>query len=103
MLMKKVIGFDWDSGNLRKNEKKHCVTDREPEEIFFNKPIIIAHDLLHSTHEKRFSALGITSAKRLLNIVFTMRHNRIRVISARPMSKKERIIYEKEKKKNTKF
>lgn len=92
-----IKGFEWDRGNSRKNEIKHGVTDREAEEIFFNQPILIARDIIHSTLEERFSALGITYSRRLLNVVFTFRNNRIRVISARPMSRKERMVYEKEK------
>ncbi len=30
-------GFEWDQGNLGKNERKHAVTDRECEEMFFNR------------------------------------------------------------------
>ena len=36
-LLRGVAGFNWDKGNAGKNEKKHGVTDRESEEIFFNR------------------------------------------------------------------
>jgi uncharacterized DUF497 family protein len=38
-LLRGIKGFEWDEGNSAKNEAKHGVTDRESEEIFFNKPL----------------------------------------------------------------
>jgi hypothetical protein len=86
-LLRGVKGFEWDEGNSAKNEAKHGVTDRESEEIFFNKPLVVAR----SSKEKeiRYVALGKTYGSRLLTVVFTVRANRIRVISARPMSRNE--------------
>ena len=43
---------------------------------------------------RRYYALGQTDARRLLFIVFTIRDDLIRVISARPMSRRERRVYE---------
>ena len=90
-----VQGFEWDGGNSDKNEKKHGVTDREAEEIFFNKPLIIGRSP-KGEPEVRYAALGKTYGSRLLTVVFTVRSKRIRVISARPMSRREREFYEKE-------
>jgi uncharacterized protein len=85
-------GFDWDSGNVGKNEK-HDVEPEEAEQIFFNEPLLIVADVKHSKSEKRWHALGRT-AKRQLFVVFTVRRKLIRIISARAMNKKERNIYE---------
>lgn len=90
------LSFDWDKGNLDKNLKKHKVYFKEAEEIFFNKPLKIFPDRNHSIREKRFAALGVTNRKRKLTIVFTLRGEKIRVISARDQSRKERSEYEKE-------
>jgi uncharacterized DUF497 family protein len=90
-----IRGFEWDDGNSGKNEKKHGVTDREAEEIFFNKPLVIGRSL-KGEPEIRYAALGKTYGSRLLAVVFIIRSRMIRVISARPMSKKERTLYEKE-------
>lgn len=89
-----VEGFEWDEGNIKKNWEKHVVAHIECEEIFFNKPIIIKKAELHSTMEDRYFAIGKTDTIRLLFIVFTVRGNKIRVISARDMSRKERKVYE---------
>ena len=91
-----LYGFDWDDHNRDKNEKKHGVTCLECEEVFFNHPLIVVKDPRHSLREKRYLALGQTRGKRLLFIAFTLRKQKIRVVSARPMSRKEREIYEKE-------
>lgn len=86
-------GFNWDGANLAKNWEKHRVTPWECEQAFFNVPLVVADDLAHSTVEPRYYVLGQTDAGRRLFIVFTTRKRRIRVISARDMSPKERRMY----------
>lgn len=92
-----VTGFQWDAGNAYKSQDKHGVTQGEAEEIFFNQPLLISGDEKHSEREHRFLALGVTSSGMMLSVVFTLRNKAtlIRVVSARPMSKKERAFYEK--------
>ena len=90
---KKFEGFDWNEGNLLKNKLKHRVNIKECEEVFYNKPLLINEDNNHSNKEIRFQALGVTGNNRLLFIVFTKRNNKVRVISARDQSKKERLIF----------
>src|SRR3989344_3809008 len=91
-------GFEWDENNQNKNWLGHKVTNDECEDVFYNEPLVIFLDQKHSAQEKRFVAYGITDQKRKLTIIFTMRKNRIRVISARDQSKKERRTYEKTEK-----
>jgi uncharacterized DUF497 family protein len=88
-----VTGFQWDQGNLEKNWLKHGVSPLECEQVFFNQPLVVAPDLKHSQDEERFFALGRTDTDRYLFVVFTVRRRKLRVISARDMSRKERIIY----------
>ena len=92
-----VIGFEWDSGNRRKNEVKHSVTQMEAEEVFFNNPLLISTDDKHSEIENRYLALGKTNKDRGLTIIFTLRQNGtlIRVISARDQHRKDRHLYAK--------
>jgi uncharacterized DUF497 family protein len=87
-------GFEWDAGNAGKNQERHQVSDGECEQVFFQRPILIAPDAMHSRDEPRYAALGQTAAGRRLTIVFTVRGESIRVISARPMSRRERRVYE---------
>lgn len=88
-----AAGFQWDAGNATKNWSKHDVTQAECEQLFFNAPLVPAADPGHSGAEPRFFALGQTDAGRLLLEVFTLRGTLIRVISARPMSRREREVY----------
>lgn len=90
-----ISGFEWDDGNVRKNEK-HGVSAAEAEQIFFNQPLLWLIDEKHSQIEPRFHALGRTDAGRALHITFTLRQagKAIRVISARDMHRKEKAVYE---------
>ena len=63
-----------------------------------SNPLRGGDDERHSGVEERFFALGKTDRGKRLFIVFTLRDNQIRIISARSMSKKERSIYEKQEK-----
>jgi uncharacterized DUF497 family protein len=90
----KCKGFQWDEGNSEKNWLKHEVSRAECEQIFFNHPLVVRHDTEHSQGDEiRFYALGQTDRSRLLFLVFTVRDQLIRVITARDMSKRERRIY----------
>ena len=91
-------GFEWDEGNARKSAEKHDVSQAEAESVFFSDPLVIVPDPRHSHTEPRNHALGRTAAGRLLHIVFTLRRQEtlIRVISARDMHRKERVVYAKE-------
>lgn len=92
-ILTKCTGFEWDEGNLTKNWEKHEVTEGECEQIFFNQPLIVTRDKKHSVFEDRYYALGGTDAQRLLFIVFTIRKDKIRIISARDMTPAERKRY----------
>lgn len=94
-ILPKPVAFEWDKGNLNKNFKKHNVRNQEAEEIFVNEPLIVLEDVKHSRQEIRFYALGVTSKKRKLFLSFTIRKDKIRIISARDMNKKEEVTYEK--------
>ena len=93
----KPVEFEWDSHNQEKNWHKHKVDYKECEQAFKNLPIIIFEDLKHSHLEPRYTLFGKTDNKKLLSITYTIRNNKIRVISARDQNKKERSKYEKAK------
>ena|SRR3989344_3481837 len=93
MSLNNLAGFDWNKANKYKNLIKHKVSYKECEEAFLNQSVPVYPDFKHSTGEKRFYILSQTSKKRKLFISFTIRRNKIRVISARDMNKKERRIY----------
>src|ERR1017187_9443422 len=88
-ILKEVSGFEWDGGNRKKSLLKHDVSNEECEEAFFDNNKEIQKDVLHSTTEERYVLLGQTKKKRLLYIIFTVRKDKIRVISPRDINKKE--------------
>ncbi|OGE80733.1 MAG: hypothetical protein A3H72_02075 [Candidatus Doudnabacteria bacterium RIFCSPLOWO2_02_FULL_48_8] len=90
------IDFEWDQYNQTKIRFKHGVTPKEAEEPFFNEKIV-NFDESHSKTEQRYKLLGSTNAGRILLVVFTIRNNKIRIISARSANKKERNYHYGEK------
>jgi uncharacterized DUF497 family protein len=88
-----VEGFEWDGGNTHK-PVSHGVTVKEAEEPFFDPRARVQDDAPHSQTETRWWLWGGTTHGRLLKIAFTVRHHKIRVISARDMNKKEKAFYE---------
>ena len=94
-----LVGFEWDAGNWRKSELQHGVAAAEAQEVLLNAPLCQV-DTRHSDDEQRYAALGTTNEGRRLFVSFTVRRNRVRVISARPMSRKERAVHEEVQKTN---
>lgn len=97
----KTQEFEWDHWNLDKSFKKHGITPKESEEIFLDENLKVTTDVRHAQKESRYIAFGKTFTGRTLFVVFTMRGNKIRVISARPANRREKKVYEKEIKENT--
>lgn len=91
------LQFQWDDGNKEKNWLKHEVSSSETEEVFFDVAKKLVKEVVTGppAHEKRFILLGKTKSNRLLFIVFTLRGDYVRVISARDAHKTERPLYEK--------
>jgi len=88
----KLTGFEWDDGNAHKSRHKHGVPCEEAESVFASPMVLPDPD--HSTPgEPRWHAFGMSSAGRPLAVTFTVRQLKIRIISARPMNKRERKIY----------
>lgn len=100
-VLPKPIAFKWDKGNLDKNWVRHSVTNKEAEEAFENEPKFIFKDEKHSVTEARYMLWGLTNSSRRLAVIFTLREDKVRVISARDMHKKERESYAEKVKANT--
>lgn len=88
------IIFEWDKWNTDKNWQKHGVSTEEAEQAFFDKKKITTDDVLHSQIEKRYILIGKTKKERLLYIVYTIRNDAVRVISARDTNRRENKLYE---------
>lgn len=90
-----VVEFEWDRGNLDKTYIKHGIEPKQAEEIFVYEDAIVLPDVKHSQKEERQIIVGKTLDNRYLLVVFTMRRQKIRIISARKMHKEEVEKYEK--------
>jgi len=90
-----AVGFEWDEGNSDKNWVAHQVTQAECEQIFFNLPRVVGRQAGKKPGEVRYYVLGQTDRGRLLFLVVTIRRQRLRVISARDMTAKERKAYDR--------
>ncbi len=95
--LSKCRGFQWDEGNSEKNWLAHKVTRAECEQVFFNRLLVAPGNGRDAGWERRYYLLGQTDAGRRLFVVFTIRDDLVRVISARDMSRRERRIYERAK------
>ncbi len=92
------LRFDWDQWNVQKNELKHGISKLEAESIFFDPYFVIYEDIIHSTKsEKRWIGYGMSLDKKVLMSAFTIRNKKVRIISCRAASKKERGVYAKTK------
>ena len=98
--LKKIIGFEWDQGNIEKSYLKHGITIREAEESFLDENVFLQEDIKHSEKEERFIAISKTGKNKMLFSIFTIRSKKIRIISTRGANKKERRLYEEKIKAN---
>lgn len=95
--------FEWDEGNLTKNSKKHGIETYEIEAVFRSGMALpLGIQISPITNEQRLGLIGPTLNEKLLQVAFILREGRVRVISARPAHKKERIQYEEILRKITK-
>ncbi|MCP4264525.1 MAG: BrnT family toxin [Candidatus Brocadiaceae bacterium] len=89
-----MLVFEWDSDKAKKNIKTHNVSFDEASTSFKDTLSLTIYDPLHSDEEDRFILIGSSHKNRLLVVVHTERKDKIRIISARKSTKKERMQYE---------
>ncbi|MBW6454529.1 MAG: BrnT family toxin [Trueperaceae bacterium] len=89
----RCTGFDWDDANAPKLRERHEVSQSECEQVSLAEPLLVAWDERHSQLEERWAALGRTFEGQRLLVVFTVRGERIHPVSARDMSRRERLRY----------
>ena len=89
--------FEWHLTKAAANLRKHGVSFEEAASVFNDPIATIYEDPDHSANEKRFLTIGTSARGRLLHIAFADRGDRIRIINARKVTKKERTLYEEEK------
>ena len=86
--------FDWDPEKAAANLKRQDVSFDEASTVWNDYFNIELFDHGHSVEENRFLMIGESAEQRLLIISFTERGNRVRIISARELTPKERREYE---------
>ncbi len=86
--------FEWDENKSRENQKKHGVSFEEAKTIFNDPFAITVYDPDHSINEDRYIDLGLSSKGRFLVVFYTERGSRIRLISSREATRRERRNYE---------
>ena len=86
--------FEWDSRKAASNKRKHGVTFEEAATIFGDPLAITFTDPGHSVEEQRSLTFGLSRFKRFLVVSHAERVDRMRIISARLMTRLERKIYE---------
>jgi uncharacterized DUF497 family protein len=88
------MDFEWDPKKADANIRKHEVTFQEGTTVFGDPLAITFDDPDHSEDEERYITFGLSTLKRLLVVSHASRRNKTKIISARPMTRKERKIYE---------
>ncbi len=95
-----MLLFEWDPDKARRNIKIHGISFDEASTAFKDTLSLTIHDPLHSDEEERFILIGNSTRNHLLVVVHTDRGERIRIISARKATQKERKQYEEEVKRS---
>lgn len=90
--------FSWDPRKAIANFEKHRASFEEAATVFADPDGLDWADLNHSDHETRHKRIGLSIEQSILLVVYTLRRSRdgketIRIISARPASRKERQAY----------
>lgn len=89
--------FEWDTQKAEKNFGKHKIAFTEAATVFADTFGITIYDPDHSKNEERYVTIGWSHQGRILMVAHTDRGDRIRIISARELTKKERKAYEEGK------
>ena len=88
------LRFEWDAAKARLNLSKHSVSFEEASTAFGDRRAITIPDPLHSLAEERFVTIGVSETGKIPVVVATVRGDSLRLISARPASKREKKQYE---------
>lgn len=86
--------FDWDENKAESNFRKHGITFDDAVTIFADPYLLFTEDVKHSEGEEREWGIGEAENGLIIVVVFTVRGDTFRIISARQATKKERFQYE---------
>jgi uncharacterized DUF497 family protein len=91
------LRFEWDEAKAATNLEKHGVSFDEAQTVFGDQYTITIFDEQHSDEENRFIDIGMSTNGRILIVSYTENDERIRIISCRKATPKERRHYEQQK------
>jgi uncharacterized DUF497 family protein len=91
-----VVHFEWDPTKEARNLAKHGVSFNEASTVFGDPLAGTILDPQHSGDEPRFVTIGLSTSRRLITVAHAERGDRIRIISARRATRRERREYEAE-------
>ena len=86
--------FEWDPGKAAGNLRKHKVSFTEAATVFGDSLATAVPDPDHSGDERRFLIVGISKQHRFLIVSYADRGSRLRIISARELTRSEKRAYE---------
>lgn len=89
------LTFEWDDVKAKANFKKHKISFEEGKTIFNDPFLFTFPDTEHSLNEERYINIGLSANGRVLVLTHTERHDKIRIISCRKATVRERRFYEK--------
>ena len=88
------LTFEWDEVKAKANFEKHKI-DFEEGKTIFNDPFLFTFpDDVHSSTEARFISIGLSASRLILVLTHTERQDKIRIISCRKATARERKFYE---------
>ena len=87
--------FEWDEAKAAANQAKHGVSFEEAKTVFDDRLYVDFYDPKHSLNEHRYIIIGQSDQRRVLIVSYTERHDVIRLINARELTRGERRDYEK--------
>lgn len=89
------LHFEWDPNKAVKNINQHRVSFDEAATVFGDPTFITFVDEEHSIDEERYITIGLSKSGRLLMVAHTDHHEEIRIVSARPATRREEQFYAK--------
>jgi len=90
------LSFEWDAGKAKRNRAKHGVGFEEAATVFLDPLARVYDDPDSSTDEERLLLVGRSAARRTLLVIHVVRGERLRIISAREATRRERRAFEEE-------
>ena len=86
--------FEWDNQKAIANLHKHDLSFESACEVFFDPFLVVLEDVESVGEELREKLIGMTRDWRIVLVVYVMREDRVRLISARDTTSMERKQYE---------